>query len=162
MALIHSTRVTAIAAAVAVMLGGAAIALATHAAAPTATDLPGIASSRLPTAAAEAGGVPVGDHAVTPVPDLVPSLASTDTPTGTNSGTPASKPAVDLPAIPAAPGSQTDVIEQDDDDHELVTPPVREDDDPDEDDVDDAASDTEEHRSDEESSTYSGEPEDDE
>lgn len=160
MALMHSTRVTAIAAAVAVMLGGAAIALAAHAAAPSSADLPGIASSRLPTATADAGGVPVDSGAGSSTPSLTPSPATTDVPATTGTRPSGSKPAVDLPVIPAAPDPTIGEGNHDDEDHEIVTPPVREDDDDDEDDG--HASDIEEHRTDEASSTLDHAPEDDE
>lgn len=149
---LRSTRVTAIATTLAVMLGGAAIALATHAAAPTATDLPGIASSRLPTATAESIKVPASGPGSS-TPDLVPSPATTETPTTAGGKKPGSNPAVDLPTIPSTPDSPAGAVEHDDDedDHELVTPPVREDDD---DDADDASSsDTDEERSEAATST---------
>lgn len=142
MALSRSTRLAAIASAVAVALGGTAIALAAHAAAPVAADLPGITTMRPYTASSAAQ-----TDTATPNKTNPASAVTTTTTGGADPGT-GNTPAVDTltpdaPAPSPEPGREPQVRpgptvqdpsgvdddeDPDDEAHETVTPGVREDD----------------------------------
>lgn len=132
-----------IATAIAVLLGGAAIALANQNGAPTGADLPRLSTSRMAT------GTPV---AVSPpgVTSDTPSPSATETPDPADSGAAVrpsggtagnarprrsdaqdTPPAIDIEIKPAPKVDKADSDKRDE--HEVVAPPVREGDDSDDD-----------------------------
>jgi len=135
-----SKRLAATATAVAVLLGGTAIALAAHAATPDPGALPSISTARMPAAPAQAAGVAATDTADSSAISTASTMTITKEPpfAGSASNSPGSATQADTQSgktspIPAEESKPADADDEDDEDHETVAPPVREDDDHDED-----------------------------
>ena len=136
----YSRRLAATATAVAVLLGGTAIALAAQAATPDPGTLPSISTSRLPVAPARAAGVAGTDTSDSSAVSTASTMTTTAKPPAQGaasdprgSGTPVDTESGKPSPIPAEESKVSDK-DNDDEDHETVAPPVREDDGHDEDD----------------------------
>lgn len=133
----HGKRLAATATAVAVLLGGTAIALAAQAAAPDLTTLPSISTSRMQPATTRAPGVPAtstADSSAVATGSTMTIAAEPPTavsgPSSQGSPTQAETEQGRTGPLPAEESKVSDADKKDkaDEDHETVAPPVREDD----------------------------------
>lgn len=127
----HTSRAAAVSIAVALVLGGTAVALATRASIPRDRTVPNITSGRTvsETTAPEPSVIMTATadspaNSGTPEPVSPPGQASA--PSDTNSPSTASPDTTDHDAEAAKPGDDSESAEEPD--HETVQPPVREDD----------------------------------
>ncbi|MDO9108839.1 MAG: 3-dehydroquinate synthase [Coriobacteriia bacterium] len=135
-AVAEGMRFAAIAIAVAVVLGGTALALASHANTLRSADLPGISTTRPHSTAA----LPSPEHGGGPTPGLSPDSTSVAPVGDPKNPASATRPTPQLPSGVVRPPSgsvPTPDPERPDeeDDHEVITPDIREDDPSDDEDV---------------------------
>lgn len=134
---LQSTRFAAIATAIAVVLGGTAIALAVHANSPSSADLPGISTTRSHSTALLQS--PVVSIEPTPAPasdttSVAPAAGPKSPPSATKPAPSASRPNVQPPSTSVQVPDPAHSDEEDE--HEVITPEIREDDHDSDEDVD--------------------------